>query len=84
MYLAGFPVHDEDVLGLARLLHDAVFDDTAEAIVVALEAGQPLVALSIQDREAILLTLDDPRVGLSELRSTLLAEREWRSREGLV
>ena len=84
MYLAGLPVQDADVLGLARLLHHARFDDTAEAIVVALEAGQPLIALSIEDREAILRTLDDPRVGLSERRSVLLSEQEWRVREGLV
>jgi len=84
MYLAGLPVHDEDVLDLARLLHDAGFDDTAEALVIALEVEQSLVALSFQDREAILHTLDDPRVGLNELRGVLLAEYEWRSREGLL
>jgi len=38
------------VLDLARLLHDAGFGDTAEALVVALAAEQPLVALSIQKR----------------------------------
>ena len=47
MYLAGLSVQDADVLGLVRL-HEARFDDTAEAIVVALEAGQPLIALSIE------------------------------------
>ena len=40
MMLAGIPVRDDDVLELARLLHEAEFDDTAEALVVALEAGQ--------------------------------------------
>jgi hypothetical protein len=57
--LAGVPVRDEDVLDLARLLHDAGCDDTAEVLVVALEAEQAIVALTIQDREAILRSLDD-------------------------
>ena len=84
MYLAGVPVRDEDVLELARLLHDAGFDDTAEALVVALEAEQAIVALTIQDREAILRTLDDPLKGLIELRGVLLQEHEWRLRDGLL
>jgi hypothetical protein len=61
MYVAGVRVREEDVLDLARLLHDAGFDDTAEALVVALEAEQGIVGLCMQDREAILRTLDDPR-----------------------
>jgi hypothetical protein len=88
MYLAGIPVRDEDVLELARLLRDAGFDggfdDTAEALVVALEAEQAIVALTIQDREAILRTLDEPPKRLAELRATLLFEHEWRVREGLA
>ena len=48
MYLAGVPVRDEVVLDLARLLRDGGFDDTAEALVVALEAEQAIVALTIQ------------------------------------
>ena len=81
---AGVRVANEDVLDLARLLHDAGFDDTAEVLVVALEVEQSIVALSIQDREAILRSLDDPPAGLTELRGVLLTEHEWRVREGLV
>jgi hypothetical protein len=84
MYVAGVRVRDEDVLDLARLLYDAGFDDTAEALVVALEAEQGIVGLSIKDREAILRTLDDPPVGLSQLRGVLLTEHDWRVSEGLV
>jgi hypothetical protein len=73
MCIAGVPVQDEDV---ARLLHDAGFDDTAEALVVAMEAEQDFVALSIQDREAILRSLDDPLQGLCQQRGVLLAEHE--------
>jgi hypothetical protein len=84
MYVAGVRIRDEDVLDLARLLHDAGFDDTAEALVVALEAEEGIVGLSIEDRQAILPTLDDPPVGLAKLRGVLLAEQEWRLSEGLV
>ena len=73
------------MLQLAGLLHDAGFDDTAEALVVALEAEQTLVTLSILDREQILRVLDDPRTdALAQLRGVLLREHEWRFRMGLV
>jgi hypothetical protein len=84
MMLAGVPVRDKDVLNLAQLLRYSGFDDTAEVPVVALEAEQVMVALTIQDREAILRTLDDPPAGLAELRAVLPQEHEWRKREGLV
>ena len=84
--VVGVAVADKDLLTLAQLLHDAGFDDTAEALVVALEGKQALVVdLSIQDREAILSTLDDPQTdALAELRETLLLEHEWRVRVGLA
>ena len=84
VHLAGVPVGDQDVLDLARLLYDAGFDETAETLVVALEAKQVVVALTITDREAILHALEDPPAGLAELRGVLLREHEWRVREGLV
>ena len=84
MVLAGIPVRDQDMFILVGLLHDAGFDDTAEAVVVALEAEQELVALTIQDREAILRALDDPPSALAVLRAVLLNEHEGRVREGLV
>jgi hypothetical protein len=84
MMLAGIPVSNQDVLELAGLLWNAGFDDTAEALTVALEAEQALVALSIADREAILRTLDDPPIGLAELHGVLLREHESRTRQRLV
>jgi hypothetical protein len=50
---------------------------------VSLEAEQGVVGLSIEDREAILRTLDAPPAGLAHLRGALLSELEWRMREGL-
>ena len=83
--LAGVPMRNQDVLDLARLLRDARLDETADALIVALEAGQALIALSVQDREGVLRALGDPQTNsLAELRGVLLREHEWRVREGLV
>ena len=76
--IAGVPVSDEYTLDLARLLFDAGFEDTAEALIVALEAEQEIVALSIEDRDAILGTLIDPPSGLVALRDVLFTEYEGR------
>ena len=83
--LAGVPMRNQDVLDLARLLRDARLDETADALIVALEAGQALIALSVQDREGVLRALGDPQTNsLAELCGVLLREHEWRVREGLV
>jgi hypothetical protein len=76
--LAGVSVREEDVADLARLLFAAGLEDTGDALLVALDAEQDLVALSIADREAILRVLDDPPIGLAELRGVLLAAQEGR------
>ena len=85
MRLVGVSVREDNVADLARLLFDAGFEETGDALLVALDAEQDLVALSIADREAILRVLDDPPTsGLAELRGVLLAEHEGRVRDGLV
>jgi len=84
MMLAGVPVRDRDVLALAELLRGRGFEDTAEVLVVALEAQQTLVALTIEDRERILRVLDDPPERFAELRGVLVSEHVWRGRERLV
>jgi hypothetical protein len=78
MMLAGVRVSNADVLDLARTLSDAGFDDTADVLTVAWEAGQALVALTIADRNCILRVLEEPPVGLAELRAVLLQEQERR------
>ena len=82
--VAGVSVRDEDVLDLFQRLLEAGFEDTADALAIALDAGQRLVALTVQDREAILRVLDEPPIGLAELRGVLLREHEGRVRDGLV
>lgn len=84
MRLAGVSVREEDVADLARLLFAAGYEDTGDALLVALDAEQDLTALSVADREAILRVLDDPPMGLAELGGVLLDEREGRARDGLV
>ena len=84
MRLAGVSVREEDVADLARLLFAAGYEDTGDALLVALDAEQDLTALSVADRKAILRVLDDPPMGLAELGGVLLDEREGRARDGLV
>jgi hypothetical protein len=42
-----------------------------------------ILGLEIEEREAILAALEDPPLGLSELRAVLLAEHVGRVRDGL-
>ena len=84
MQLAGIPIGDRDVLELARLLREVRFERVAEKLVKGYVAQTRVLALTIEDREAILRALDDPPDGLAELRGVLLREHERRMREGLV
>ena len=81
MYLAGLRIPDDDVRELIELV-----DEPTRSLLetsLALETG--VVALTIEDRERILLALDNVRTdALAELRGVLFAEHEWRAREGLV
>ena len=76
MRVAGVSVRERSVAALAEFLLAAGFEDTADALLVALDAEQDLVALSIDDREAILRVLDDPPIELAELHRVLLREQE--------
>jgi len=82
--LAGLNVPDSEVLELARFLGDAGLDHVAEKLEAAYERETTVLALTIEDREAILRALDDPPQGFADLRAVLLREHEWRVREGLV
>ena len=65
-------------------LFAADLEDTGDALLLALDAHQDLVALSVADREAILRVLEDPPPALAGLRGVLLAEHEGRVRDGLM
>jgi len=81
VYLAGLRIPDEDVRELIAL----VDEPTRSFLARSLALGAEVVALTIEDRERILWALDDVRTdALTELRGVLLAEHEWRRREGLI
>jgi hypothetical protein len=58
--------------------------DTVVCLVVSHVLCLYAVAVTPEERGAILSVLEDPPDGLAELRGVLLREREWRAREGLV
>src|SRR5262249_23711982 len=53
----GLPIADRDVLELARLLREADFDDTAGRLEEAYDLETRVLALTIVERESILLAL---------------------------
>lgn len=84
MMLAGIPVRHRDLFILVGLLHDAGFDDTAEALVVGLgRAGAGSPSRSRIARRSFAL-LNDPPSTLGVLRAVLLEDHEGRVRDGLV
>jgi hypothetical protein len=78
--VAGIPLTTELVHTLAEL----VDEPAASTLRAALDADRIGVALTISEREQLLRGLEDPPTGLTELRSVLLREHEWRVREGLA
>jgi hypothetical protein len=59
MMLAGINIADRHILALAGTLRDAGFDDTAEKLETAYDHEARLLGLTIDDREAILRSLED-------------------------
>jgi hypothetical protein len=82
--VAGVPVRDNDVSGLHGS-SKAGFDDTAEALVVALGAEQPhWLARTIPERRSDLASTRHPPNRLAELPVRCSLEHEGRVPEGLV
>lgn len=79
--LAGVPVHRALVVELARLLALDGFGVTSARLLNADANGRSVVSLDLGDREAILRCLHDCPRGLSELRSVLIQELQWRRRQ---
>ena len=80
--LGGVRVAREQTLELAAMLTRDGSDHTARLLLEATTNGLEFVALSTDDREAILAVLDHPTGDLVELRSVLFDELTWR-RSGL-
>ena len=81
--LAGLPVPNDAVDELAQLVRAAGANDVADRLERALAEKVKLLALSLDDRAIMLSALEDPPDDLSELRAVLLADHQWRRREGL-
>lgn len=85
MHLAGVPIPDRHVLELARRLRAAGLELTAAKLEHAWSAEAKVLALDIDDREALLRAMEDwcpPELG--ELHAVLLQEHVGRVRDGLV
>ena len=83
--LAGVPIRDDDVRKLARLLREGGFVDVASKLDHALLLETKVLALTSTTASRCSWALDEPPTdALAELRGVLLAEHEWRVREGLV
>ena len=76
-HLAGLPVRDELVLALARLVDHP---DLAGRLETAYGRCTRVLALTVPERETILVALDDPPAGLEKLRGVLLGEHTARVR----
>lgn len=83
MMLAGLPVPDEAVEGLAELVRAVGADDLADRLERAVADGVALLALTLDERALMLATLEDPPPELAELRAVLLADHTWRRGEGI-
>lgn len=81
MFIAGIKIRDEAVLELARLVDDP---DLATKLEDAHNRDVKVLALTIPERETILAALDDPAVGLAELRGVLLRELAWLREERIA
>lgn len=81
--IAGVRVPREQALALAALLTREGSDHAARILLAAVTSGQEFVALTLDEREAVLAVLDHPPAELVELRSALFAELTWR-RNGLT
>ncbi len=76
--VAGVRLSREPTLALAAMLTRDGFDHTSRVLLEAITAGNEFVALTTDDREAILAVLDRPPEALVELRSALFADLNWR------
>jgi hypothetical protein len=76
--VAGTRLSRQQTLELAATLARAGSDRTARLLLDAITLHSDFVALSTEDREAILSVLDHPQDELVDLRTTLFAELNWR------
>ena len=79
--VAGVRITREQALAVAAMLTRDGSDHTARRLLEAvINPGQDFGALTTVDRECILDILDRPPVDLTELRSALFDDVNWRRR----
>ena len=76
--VAGTRISREQTLELAAALVRDGSDHTARFLLDAITLARDFVALSADDREALLSVLDHPQDELIDLRTALFAELNWR------
>ena len=76
MVLGGVEVEDRLVLELARI----VPPNLGRKLATAHALRSQVIALTTDEREAVLDALERPPESLGDLREALLAEVQWRSR----
>ena len=81
--LAGLRVPNDAVEDLADLVWGAGADELADRLDPAVADEVKLLALTLDERAIMLSSLEDPPRPLAELRAVLLADPQWRQREGL-
>jgi hypothetical protein len=72
----GTEVADELVVDLVGMLRRAGYDSTAAKLRAALTWGRPETELTERDAECLFRVLDEPPLGLVELRAALLMDLE--------
>ena len=75
--VAGTRISRQQTLELAAKLVRDGSDRTARVLLDAVTHRSDFVALSTEDREALLSVLDHPQDELVDLRTTLFAELNW-------
>ena len=84
MELAGIAVDHLDVLELAERLARAAHTDTVALLLIAQRCGDERVALSIEDREAIIDVLADTPDTLAELYDVLVLEHMYSALDSMA
>ena len=77
MWVAGVSVRNDLVTVLARMLELHGAEDIATTLHVAVATSRAIPTLTMEDRQHIVDVLEDPPVGLAELRDVLLGELAW-------
>ena len=83
MMLAGLPVPDPAVEGLAELVRTTGADDLADRLESAVADGVKLIAFTLDERALLLARSKIHSPSSPSCAPVLLADHQWRRREGI-